>query len=295
MLLSLFAVAILGLVLVIAYELWTGSAATRHAFGLRFIADSEWDPVDQVFSAAPYIFGTLVTSFVALLLAGPIGVATAIFLVELAPRRLGGVIGFLVELLAAIPSVVYGLWALFVLVPIVRSTLEPNLQRVFGFLPIFDGPKYGVGLLAASLVLAIMVLPTVTVISQAVLRTVPTGQMEGAYALGATRWEAIRGVALPFSWSGIAGALILGLGRALGETMAVTMVIGNRGEITKSIFALGDTMASVIANQFTEADTNLYTSALIEVGLLLFVVTIGINICARLLVWRIAPKVERFA
>lgn len=284
------AVITTALVFLIAFELWQGSAAARHAFGWRFITSSEWDPVNGLFGAAPYIFGTLVTSAVALLLAAPIGVGTAIFLTELAPRWIRSVVGFLVEMLAAIPSVIYGLWALFALVPIVRHHVEPSLNRWFGVLPFFQGPAYGVGLLSASLVLTIMVLPTITSISRAVLERTPEDQRFAAYALGATRWEVIRNVTVPHARSGIIGALILGLGRALGETMAVTMVIGNRGSITSSLFALGDTMASVIANQFSEADYDLYTSALVEIGLLLFVVTVILNVGARFLVSRIGGQ-----
>lgn len=284
---SVFAGAIILLVVLIGWELWRGSAEARHAFGFGFVTSSRWDPVARVFGAAPYVYGTIVTSLVALLLAGPLGVGTAIFLTELAPRWMRTPVGFLVEMLAAIPSVIFGLWALFVLVPIVRSDVQPFLADTFGFLPIFSGPKYGVGLLSAGLVLTIMILPTVTAITQAVLLAVPRDQRDGAYALGATRWEVVSGITVPAARSGIAGALILALGRALGETMAVTMVIGNRGEIRASLFSLGDTMASVIANQFTEADNSLYTSTLIEIGLLLFVVTILLNLSARLLVTRL--------
>jgi phosphate transport system permease protein len=283
-----FACGIVLLVVLVAWELWRGSGAARHAFGFGFITSADWDPVQGAYGALPFIFGTLVTSLAALLLAGPIGIATAIFLIEIAPRRLRAPVGFLVEMLAAIPSVIYGLWALFVLVPIVRTDIEPFLGHNLRFLPFFQGAPYGVGYLSASLVLAIMVLPTVTAISQAVLATVPASQRDGAFALGATRWEVISAIVVPFARSGIIGALILGLGRALGETMAVTMVIGNRGAISWSLFSLGDTMASVIANQFTEADNALYTSALIEIGLLLFAVTVILNLGARLLVWRIA-------
>jgi phosphate transport system permease protein len=285
-----FAASIVLLVLLIGWELWRGSARSRHAFGLGFVAETTWDPVHRVFGAAPFIYGTVLTSLLALILAGPIGVGAAIFLIELAPKWLRGPVGFLVEMLAAIPSVIYGLWALFVLVPIVRTDIEPFLARSFGFLPLFQGPKYGVGYLAAGLVLTIMILPTITAISQAVLFTVPRSQLEGAYAVGATQWEVITGVALPFAKSGIIGALMLGLGRALGETMAVTMVIGNRSEISSSLFALGHTMAAVIANQFNEADSKIYVSALIEIGLVLFVVSILLNLAARVLVWRIGGR-----
>ncbi|HEY7033539.1 MAG TPA: phosphate ABC transporter permease subunit PstC [Thermomicrobiales bacterium] len=285
-----FAASIVLLVILIGIELWHGSHLARREFGLGFITEQTWDPVHAVFGAAPFIYGTVLTSLIALLLAAPLGIGTAIFLILLAPGWLRPTVGFLVEMLAAIPSVIYGLWALFVLVPIVRSDVEPFLKRTFGFLPLFQGPAYGVGYLASALVLTIMILPTITAVSQAVLYTVPRAQLEGAYAIGATRWEVITGVALPFARSGIFGATILGLGRALGETMAVTMVIGNRAEIGTSLFALGHTMAAVIANQFNEADNDLYVSALIEIGLILFVVSILLNLAARGLVWRMGGR-----
>ncbi len=285
-----FAIVIVLLVFLIAYELWHGSKLSREAFGFGFITERTWDPVHHVFGAAPFIYGTVLTSIIALLIAAPLGVGAAIFLIELAPKWLKTPVGFLVEMLAAIPSVIYGLWALFVLVPIVRTDIEPFLHDTLGFLPLFQGTMYGVGYLAASLVLVIMILPTITAISQAVLDTVPRSQLEGAYAVGATRWEVIRGVAIPFARSGIIGAAILGLGRALGETLAVTMVIGNRPDISTSLFALGHTMAAVIANQFNEADSPLYVSALIEIGLLLFVVSVLLNLAARILVWRLGGR-----
>jgi phosphate transport system permease protein len=274
----------------IAVELWRGSAEARHAFGFGFVTSSSWDPVARGFGALPVLYGTVATSLLALMIAGPIGIGTAIFLAELCPRRLRLPVGFLVEMLAGIPSVVYGLWALFVLVPVVRGDVQPFLEERLGFLPLFSGPKYGVGLLAASLVLAIMILPTVAAIARDVLGATSSAQRDAAYALGATRWEVISSISLPAARVGIIGALILGLGRALGETMAVTMVIGNRAQIDFSLFALGDTMASVIANQFNEADYPLYTSALIEVGLILFIVTVILNLCARFLVRRLAGK-----
>jgi phosphate transport system permease protein len=283
-----FAAAVLVLVVLIAVELWVGSGLARQQFGWGFLVSHDWDPVNDLFGTAPYIFGTLLTAGLALLLAGPIGIGAALFLNEIAPSWLRTPVGFLVEMLAAIPSVIYGLWALFVLVPFNRSWLEPTLGKTFGFLPLFSGPPYGVGYLAAGLVLAIMVLPTVTAITQAVLAALPPGPRDGAYAVGATRWEVMRGVMLPMARGGIVGALILGLGRALGETMAVTMVIGNRGTIGPSLFALGDTMASVIANQFAEAADALQTAALIEIGLILFGITVLLNLGARILVARLA-------
>lgn len=287
---QLFALAIVLLVLLIALELWRGSAQARSEFGFGFLTSRAWDPVNELFGAAPYIYGTLVTALVSTLIAAPIGIGTAVFLVELAPRWLRSPVGFLVEMLAAIPSVIYGLWALFVLVPIVRKNVEPFLAAHFKWTTLFEGPKYGVGFLSASLVLTIMILPTITAISQAVIQTVPRETRYGAYGIGATRWEVIRGITLPYARNGIAGAVILGLGRALGETMAVTMVIGNRAQISRSLFATGDTMASVIANQFVEASYKLYESALIEIGLILFTMTVLLNLGARLMVSRLARQ-----
>jgi phosphate transport system permease protein len=274
----------------IAWELWTGSKQSRAAFGWGFITSQSWDPVNEIYGAAPYIFGTVVTALVALVIAGPIGIAASIFLVELAPKWLRTPVGFLVEMLAAIPSVIYGLWAIFVLVPIVRSNVEPFLGKHLGFIPLFQGRPYGVGILTAGLVLAIMVLPTVTAITQSVLATVPLNIRDGAYGLGATRWEVITGVTLPYARGGIVGALILGLGRALGETMAVTMVIGNSAQITWSLFGLGDSLASVIANQFAEAQSRLFRSTLIELGLILFCVSVVLNLLARIIVARMSNQ-----
>ncbi len=277
-------------VVVIAWQLWTGSALSRAAFGWQFVTSREWDPVNEVYGAAPYIFGTVITSIVALVLAAPLGIGAAIFLVELAPRWLRAPVGFLVEMLAAIPSVIYGLWAIFVLVPIVHDNIEPFLGKHFGFLPLFQGRPYGVGLLSASLVLTIMILPTITAIAQSVLAAVPLNQRDGAYGLGATRWEVITGVTLPYARGGIIGALMLGLGRALGETMAVTMVIGNNAQISSSLFGLGDSLASVIANQFAEAQSKLFRSTLIELGLILFCVSVVLNLLARLIVARMTSQ-----
>ena len=283
------ALAVLVLVGAIGLELWRNSALARQEFGWRFIITSEWDPaLNKVFGALPFILGTLTTSAVALLVAGPLGLGTAIFLAELAPGWLRGPLGFLVELLAAVPSVVYGLWAIFVLVPWLRDSVQPALSRWLGFLPLFQGPPYGVGMLAAGLILAIMVVPYITSVSREVLLAVPNTQREAALGIGATRWEATRMAVLRFGRSGLVGAILLGLGRALGETMAVTMVIGNRPGIAASLFAPGYTMASVIANEFTEATSDLYVSALVEIGLLLLVVTIVVNALARLLVWSVS-------
>ncbi len=272
------------IVLVLAYE----SSAAIQTFGWSFLTTTTWDPVFKQFGALPFIYGTLVSSILALLQAVPLGIGTAIFLSELAPQWLRAPVSFLVELLASIPSVVYGLWGIFVLVPWVRSTVEPALASALGFLPFFQGPKYGVGMLAASMVLAVMIVPYITSVAHEVFRAVPTAQREAALALGATKWEMVRMSVLPYGRTGLIGAVMLGLGRALGETMAVTMVIGNRSEIALSLFAPGNTMASVIANEFSEATYDLYIQVLVEIGLVLLVVTVLVNALARLLVWSTA-------
>ena len=261
-------------------------------FGWRFPFTTTWDPVAESFGALPFIYGTLVSSFLALLLAVPLGIGAAVYLAELAPARLRSPIVFLIELLAAIPSVVYGLWGIFVLAPWLRSWVEPALGSAFGFLPLFKGPAYGVGMLAAGLVLAVMIVPFIATVGREVLLAVPNHQREAALALGATRWETTRIAVLRYGRSGLIGAVLLGLGRALGETMAVTMVIGNRPEIAISLFAPGYTMASVLANEFTEATSDLYLSALVEIGLLLMVVTVIVNAFARLLVWSVGGTVK---
>ena len=282
-----FALAVVITLLAMALQMYRASSASLSAFGLGFITSQEWDPVKEVFGALPFIYGTVVSSLLALLMAVPISLGVAIFLSELAPNGVRNVIGFLVELLAAVPSVVYGLWGVFALCPWLRETVEPALAKVFGFLPLFSGPHQGFGMLAGGMILAIMIIPTVSSVSREVLRAVPAALREGALGLGATRWETVRMAVLPYARSGLVGAAILGLGRALGETMAITMVIGNRAEISASLFAPSYTMASVIANEFTEATSELYLSALAEIGLLLFVVTVLLNIVARLLVWRV--------
>ena len=256
-------------------------------FGWHFFAHTAWDPVSGDFGAFPFIYGTLASSFLALLMAVPLALGVAIFLTELCPRPLRAPISFLTELLAAIPSVVYGLWAVFVLVPIMRDQLGPFLVRYFGWTHLFEGVNFGVGLLTASIILAIMILPIISSLTRDIMRAVPNSQREAALALGATRWEMIRIGVLRNSRIGIAGAVMLGLGRALGETMAVTMVIGNHPEIPHSLFAPGYTLASVIANEFSEATGDLYLSALIEIGLALFLVTIVVNAIARLMVWAV--------
>ena len=264
------------------------SLPAMHAFGWRFLVTSTWDPVAGSFGALPFIYGTLVSSLLALLIAAPLSLGAAIYLAELAPFWIRPPIAFLIEMLAAVPSVVYGLWAIFVLVPWLRTWVQPALGQWLGFLPLFQGPPYGVGMLAAGLILAIMVVPYITSVSREVLLAVPNSQREAALGIGATRWEVTRIAVLRYGRSGLVGALLLGLGRALGETMAVTMVIGNRPEVAASLFAPGYTMASVIANEFTEATSDLYISALVEIGFLLLVVTILVNALARLLVWSVS-------
>jgi len=280
-------VCVLALVGVIVYELITKSSLSWHAFGWKFFFRSEWDPVNEQFGAWPFVYGTLVSSLLALVLAVPLAVGVAVFFTEMCPRRLKGVLAFTTELLAAIPSVIYGLWAIFVMVPLLREYVEPLLARYLGWTGLFEGTPYGIGMLAAGIILAIMVVPIVSSITREVMTAVPQQQREAVLALGATRWEMIRTGVLRNARAGILGGVILGLGRALGETMAVTMVIGNRPEIARSLFAPGYTMASVIANEFSEATSDTYLSALVEVGLALFLVTIVVNILAQLLVWSV--------
>jgi phosphate transport system permease protein len=280
-------VCVLGLVGLIIYELMSKSTLSWHAFGWNFFFRSEWDPVNEQFGAWAFVYGTLVSSLVGLVLAVPLAVGVAVFITEMSPKWLKGPLAFTTELLAAIPSVIYGLWAIFVLVPILRQYIEPFLARYFGWTGLFGGPAYGIGMLAAGVILAIMIVPIVSSITREVMTAVPQQQREAVLALGATRWEMIRTGVLRNARAGILGAIILGLGRALGETMAVTMVIGNRPEIARSLFAPGYTMASVIANEFSEATGNTYLSALVEIGLALFFVTIIVNILAQILVWSV--------
>ncbi len=279
--------AVLATLGLIVYQLVLRSSLSWHAFGFKFFAGHDWDPVNEQFGALPFIYGTLVSSLLALLIAVPLAIGVAVFTTEMCPPRLRGPLSFFVELLAAIPSVVYGLWAIFVLVPILSSYVEPFLSRTLGWTGLFTGAPYGISMLAAGIILAIMIIPIISSITREVLMVVPQHQREAALALGATRWEMIRVGVLRNARAGIMGGIILGLGRALGETMAVTMVIGNRPEIAKSLFAPGYTMASVLANEFSEATGDVYLSALIEIGLALFLVTIVVNALARLLVWTV--------
>ncbi|MBZ5680969.1 MAG: phosphate ABC transporter permease subunit PstC [Acidobacteriia bacterium] len=279
--------AVLAVLALIVYELVLRSALSWHAFGLKFFTGRDWDPVSEQFGALPFVYGTLVSSLLALIIAVPLAVGVAVFTTEMCPRVLRGPLSFFVELLAAIPSVIYGLWAIFVLVPILTSYVQPFLSKTLGWTKLFEGPSFGYSMLAAGIILAIMIVPIVSSITREVLMVVPQHQREAALALGATRWEMIRIGVLRNARAGIMGAVILGLGRALGETMAVTMVIGNRPEISRSLLAPGYTMASVLANEFSEATGNVYLSALIEIGLALFLVTIVVNALARLLVWTV--------
>jgi phosphate transport system permease protein len=279
--------AVLATLVLIVYELMARSGPSWHAFGFKFFSGHDWDPVNERFGAMPFIYGTLVSSLLALLIAVPLSIGVAVFTTEMCPIALRGPLSFFVELLAAIPSVVYGLWAIFVLVPLLSHYIEPFLARTFGWTGLFVGPPYGISMLAAGIILAVMIIPIISSITREVLMVVPQHQREAVLALGATRWEMIRVGVLRNARAGIMGGIILGLGRALGETMAVTMVIGNRPEIAKSLFAPGYTMASVLANEFSEATGDVYLSSLIEIGLALFLVTIVVNALARLLVWTV--------
>src|SRR6266850_3936612 len=293
--LRLAAGTVLLLVVALAAEMVRAAWPAIQKFGARFLVTSVWDPVAEQFGAVPFVYGTLLSSLLALLIAVPLGIGAAIYLAELAPAWIRPPIAFLVELVAAVPSVIYGLWGIFVLAPLLRVWVQPALGKTLGFLPLFQGPPYGVGMLAAGIILAIMIVPYITAVSREVLLAVPNTQREAALALGATRWETTRIAVLRYGRSGLVGAILLGLGRALGETMAVTMLIGNRPEISFSLFAPGYTMASVIANEFTEATSDLYLGALIEIGLLLLALTLAVNGLARLLVWSVGrgPTVVR--
>jgi phosphate transport system permease protein len=291
-LVGLFALGIIVLAFLLFRELFIGAGLSIDSFGLGFLTSSTWDPVNEIFGALPFIFGTLVSSFLALLIAVPFSLGIAIFLSELAPGKLRTPLSFIIELLAAVPSVIIGLWGLFILVPFVHDYLAPPLSTYLGFLPLFQGPMYGgQTMLTGGVILAIMIIPITSSVSREVIMTVPMQQREAALALGATGWETTRIAVLPYARSGIFGAVILGFGRAIGETMAVTMVIGNSPRISESLFSPSYTMASVIANEFVEATSKLYISSLIEIGFLLLLVSVIINIVARILVWKLL-KVE---
>ena len=292
----LFGAAAIFVVLVAALfaQLVEGSWPALKSFGVSFVWTSVWNPVTQKFGALPMIYGTIVSSLVAIALAGIVGIFAAAFLAEFAPKPVAEPLAFIVELLAAVPSVVYGLWGLFVLAPVMRDIVDPLLQKYLGFLPIFSGTIYGTGLLTAGIILAIMIVPIVTAILRDVIGAYAAEHREASMALGATRWETMARVILPAARAGIFGACILALGRAIGETIATTMVIGNRPAISASLFAPSYTLASVIANEFTEATTDLYLSALIGLGLTLFIVSVVINALARLLIWRVLAQRRNF-
>ena len=275
---SIFVVTVL-----LVYELWINSSLARHKFGWNFLFTSTWDPVAGEFGALPFIYGTVVTSILALFLAIPLGLGAAIFLAELAPPKISDLLTFVIELLAAVPSVIFGLLGVFLLLPALEH-MVPVLKQFLGFLPIFSGPFYGVSIFSAGIVLSIMIVPFITSVSREVLLAVPQDQKEAALALGATRWQATSRVVVPFARRGIFGSIFLALARALGETMAVTMVIGNTPQIKASLLAPGYSIAAVIANEFTEATEDVYVNALILLGLVLFGITIIINALARLLI-----------
>jgi phosphate transport system permease protein len=286
-LMLLCALSIFGIVVLIAFELVTSSRLSIAKFGFSFFFKSAWDPVNGNFGALPFIYATLASSLVSLVIAVPLAVGVAIFITEMCPRMLRGPLSFLTELLAAIPSVVYGLWAIFILVPLLREHIDPILIKLLGWTGLFQQPDFGFGIFAAGVILSIMILPIISSLTREVMTSVPHSQREAVLALGATRWEMIRTGVLRNARIGIVGSIILGLGRALGETMAVTMVIGNTPQIVHNLLAPGYSMASVIAAEFSEASDDLYRSALIEIGLALFIVTILVNALARLLVWAV--------
>ena len=280
----LFAASVVLVTILLVYELWIGSALPRHKFGFHFLVTSVWDPIFDQFGALPFIYGTLVTAGVALFLAVPLGIGAAIFLAELAPATVSDTLEFFIDLLAAVPSVIYGLLGVFIVIPMMREYIQPALKKYLGFLPLFQGPAYGVGFLTAGIVLAIMVIPYIISVSREVLLSVPRDQREAALGLGSTRWESTWKVVVPFARTGIMGSIFLALARALGETMAVTMVVGNTPTISASLFAPGYSIAAVIANEFTEATGDLYLQSLIELGLVLFLLTFILNGLARLLI-----------
>jgi phosphate transport system permease protein len=284
------ALVVILLVFLIGWQLARGSSLAIQKFGFHFLTTSTWDPVAEQFGALPFIYGTLVSSLIALLIAVPLSIGTAVYLTELAPLWIRQPLVSLIEMLAAIPSVILGLWGIFVMIPWLRDYPFPLLKKLLGWTPFFTGPIYGPSMLAGGIIIAIMILPIITSVSREILRSVPNLQREAAYALGATRWEVTRIAVLSYARKGLFGAGILGLGRALGETMAVTMVIGNTPQIAASLFKPGYTLASVIANEFTEATTDVYLQALFEIGLVLFGVTIAVNLLAQLLLKTMVTK-----
>lgn len=286
---------VLLLVIALFFTLTIAAWPAIKTVGLDAFKSVAWDPTSGKFGLLSFIYGTVVTSAIALLLAGPIGVGAALLLAEIAPRRLATPVAMLIELLAAVPSVVFGIWGLFVLAPVMRNVVEPALSHTLGFLPLFQGYFYGVGMLTAGILLAIMILPTVSAISRDIFEAVPRDQREAMLALGATKWEVLTRAVIPYARSGIIGALVLALGRAIGEAMAVTMVIGNKPAISLSLFAPAYTLASVLANEFTEATGQQYLSALIGIGSMLFIISMIVNVFARLLVYRASGPNRRRA
>ena len=280
----LFAAMVVLLTLLLVYELWVGSALPRHKFGFGFFVTRVWDPIAEQFGALPFIYGTVVTTVLALALAVPLGIGAAIFLAELAPSKLSDPLQFFIDLLAAVPSVIYGVLGVFIVIPAMRQWIAPALKKVLGFLPLFAGPAYGVGFMTAGIVLAIMIIPYIVSVSREILLSVPRDQREAALALGSTRWESTWKVVVPFARTGILGSIFLAMARALGETMAVTMVIGNTPTISASLFSPGYSIAAVLANEFTEATSDMYLQSLIELGLVLFLLTFILNGLARLLI-----------
>jgi len=288
------AVSVIVLLAGLALELYSGSALSRDKFGLPFVVGTTWDPVHEIFGALPFIYGTVLTSIIALLFGLPISLGVAVFLTEKVKGRKAVLVGVgtIVELLAAVPSVIFGLWGLFFLSPVLKNYVENPLSHYLGFVPLFTGTPFGLDFFTAGIILAIMIIPTVTAVSRDVLNSVPNSQREAMHTLGATNWEVIWKAVIPYARSGIFGATILGLGRAVGETMAVTMVIGNTPRITASLFSGGYTLSAVIANEFTEATTPTYVSSLVELGLILFFVALMINVVARFLVWRMTKGIK---
>ncbi len=278
------AASVVLITVLLVFQLWSQSALPRHKFGFGFFLTRVWDPVAEEFGALPFIYGTLVTAGLALLISVPLGIGAAIFLAELAPQRISDTLQFFIDLLAAVPSVIYGFLGFFVVVPLMREWIAPALKNSLGFLPVFQGPSYGIGLLTAGIVLAIMVIPYIISVSREVLLSVPRDQREAALALGSTRWESTWKVVVPFARTGITGSVFLALARALGETMAVTMVIGNTPTISGSLFSSGYSIAAVIANEFTEATGDMYLQSLVELGLVLFLLTFILNGLARLMI-----------
>jgi len=274
------------IILILAFlllYLWNGSLPILKLTGIKFFTENNWDPTSDQYGALPFIYGTLLTSIVALLIATPIAISTALFLTEVASKKIAKPFGFLIEMLSTIPSVVYGLWGIFVLAPFVKTYIQPLFSNYLGFIPFFKGPPFGIGIFSASLILAVMILPTITAVCREVFLSIPTTLREGVYALGSTRWEMIKTAVLEAGFSGILAAVALGFGRAMGETMAVTMLIGNRADIAFSLFAPGATMASVIANESPEATSALHVSSLSAIGLTLFIVSLAVSGLSRLI------------